>query len=633
MCQSTASSGPSPRHIRVLETPQPPDEEDRPAPSPEAGGAEPEALDITEWVSELRRLYVEPKTRAEVHQESAIAPLKRKLRLRGPRRTPLPVDVEAGPIDESPPEPVETAAPDSVEPPAPAHEPVTWDLKVDPASVPAPVVPAVDHAPPPPPAVAVPDPLDASEPVEHQPAAAWLFSYLEATGHGTDAGVSPATTPSAATAAEAASPDETSSTAMSGDPADTLVSERLPGDVEAPVVGEQADGEEPKAPKRSLADLAGGSAAATAAYSVARAESPVDADTAYEVWSTTELGTDSMDRATLEMATNETDVDLDAPHTVADWAEPEDTVGVEPAEDAAEPGLVSEPGPQQSRDLPERATGEEEAEPAAEVVWSEPDPVLDELRTVDPPEAEVAFEPDVVPEQDWAEPESTDEMESEPAAAELDHDLAASDPVVEATGDRGEPEPEPVLEPELEDHPATDRAGELEEEQAWGEAEPESAGWIEPDDDEAAGASAVVTADDQSEPEPEPWLEPELQADEVSPEPVDDLAEPELILASELDRADDVVDPQPADEPEHAAVEVLPASELEQAGPQEQAESVGLAAEDMGEGQEGAEPEPETDTEPTAEVDLLPAADPARAGGGPGARARGRVGRARARAD
>ena len=128
------------------ETPQPPDEEDRPAPSPEAGGAEHEALDVAEWVSELRRLYVEPKTRAEVHQESAIAPLKRKLRLRGPRRTPLPVDVEAGPMDESPPEPVETAAPDSVEPPAPAHEPVTWDLKVDPASVPAPVAPAVDYA-------------------------------------------------------------------------------------------------------------------------------------------------------------------------------------------------------------------------------------------------------------------------------------------------------------------------------------------------------------------------------------------------------------------------------------------------------------------------------------------------------
>ncbi len=278
------------------ETPQPPDEEGRPAPSPEAGGAEHEALDVAEWVSELRRLYVEPKTRAEVHQESAIAPLKRKLRLRGPRRTPLPVDVEAGPIDESPPEPVETAAPDSVEPPAPAHEPVTWDLKVDPASVPAPVAPAVDYAPPPPPAVAVPDSHDASEPVEHQPAAAWLFSYLEATGHGTDAEVSPARTPSAAIAAEAPSLDETPSTAMAGDPADTLVSERLPGDVEDPVGSEQAEGQEPKAPKRSLADLAGGSAAATAAYSMASTESPVDADPAHEAWSTTELGADSTDR-------------------------------------------------------------------------------------------------------------------------------------------------------------------------------------------------------------------------------------------------------------------------------------------------------------------------------------------------
>ena len=168
------------------------------------------------------------------------------------------------------------------------------------------------------------------------------------------------------------------------------------------------------------------SAAATAAYSVASTESPVDADTAQEAWSTTELGADSTDQATVDAATVETDLDLDAPHTVGDWAEPEHTVGVEPAEDLAESGLVSEPEPQRSWDLPEPQPADEpEAEPTADVVWSEPDPVLDEALTVDQPEPEVAIEPEVVPDQDWAEPESTDEVESEPSAdVELDDDLA-----------------------------------------------------------------------------------------------------------------------------------------------------------------------------------------------------------------
>jgi len=97
-----------------------------------------------------------------------------------------------------------------------------------------------------------------------------------------------------------------------GDPPDTLVSEALPGDVEAPVDDEQLEAvlqveteteEEPKAPKRSLADLAGVSAAATAAYSVASTESPVDdADTAGEAWSTTELGGDSINTAAVGAA-------------------------------------------------------------------------------------------------------------------------------------------------------------------------------------------------------------------------------------------------------------------------------------------------------------------------------------------
>ena len=41
------------------------------------------SLDVPEWVSELRRLYVEPKTRAKLRQEGAIAPQKRKLGLPG----------------------------------------------------------------------------------------------------------------------------------------------------------------------------------------------------------------------------------------------------------------------------------------------------------------------------------------------------------------------------------------------------------------------------------------------------------------------------------------------------------------------------------------------------------------------
>ncbi|HET7819883.1 MAG TPA: hypothetical protein VFL10_00005, partial [Ornithinibacter sp.] len=47
------------------------------------------SLDVPEWVSELRRLYVEPKTRAKLRQEGVIAPQKRRLGLpsgRGSRR-------------------------------------------------------------------------------------------------------------------------------------------------------------------------------------------------------------------------------------------------------------------------------------------------------------------------------------------------------------------------------------------------------------------------------------------------------------------------------------------------------------------------------------------------------------------
>ena len=43
------------------------------------------SLDVPEWVSELRRLYVEPKTRAELRQEGVIAPQKRRLGLPGGR--------------------------------------------------------------------------------------------------------------------------------------------------------------------------------------------------------------------------------------------------------------------------------------------------------------------------------------------------------------------------------------------------------------------------------------------------------------------------------------------------------------------------------------------------------------------
>ena len=50
------------------------------------GGAEGRgALDVPEWVSELRRLYVEPKTRASLRQQGGISPQKRKLGLPGGR--------------------------------------------------------------------------------------------------------------------------------------------------------------------------------------------------------------------------------------------------------------------------------------------------------------------------------------------------------------------------------------------------------------------------------------------------------------------------------------------------------------------------------------------------------------------
>lgn len=101
-------------------------------PTPPAG-AEPgpsrEAYDIPEWVSEVRRLYVEPKTRAKIREESAGARHRRLSGIRPSRRTaaptspPAPTTPPAAPAAEA--DPVVTAASAAVTSSTPSGEPVS----------------------------------------------------------------------------------------------------------------------------------------------------------------------------------------------------------------------------------------------------------------------------------------------------------------------------------------------------------------------------------------------------------------------------------------------------------------------------------------------------------------------------
>ncbi len=160
----------------MSETPDQPTAGDRPEPSRTDDATEHEPLDVAEWVSELRRLYVEPTTNAEQHRESGMAPLRRMLHLRGSRH--VEPSVESHPAAElSPMKPSPTSLrglaqrPDPVSDPAEGHpEPAVGDSSAEARSEPIVGSPQVDEE---------------SGETEGPSSAAWLLSYLEATGAST----------------------------------------------------------------------------------------------------------------------------------------------------------------------------------------------------------------------------------------------------------------------------------------------------------------------------------------------------------------------------------------------------------------------------------------------------------------
>jgi len=226
------------------------------------GGADARgSLDVPEWVSELRRLYVEPKTRASLRREGAIVPQKRKLGLpggRGSRRGTTPAEAAA--------------------PGAQDGQPV--DATVVAASLPS---VAIQPTAPLEPTEATPVLEESGEPYtppdanEEEKVATWLNSYLVATGHAADDGTEDATTNTAAVPshhrqprppAASAEPVEVAHPGQGADSAepsaDVLVDEvraPAPGDAQGPgpeVLDEDPrDAESVESHPRSLAELAG----------------------------------------------------------------------------------------------------------------------------------------------------------------------------------------------------------------------------------------------------------------------------------------------------------------------------------------------------------------------------------------
>ena len=161
---------------------------------PDAGDAQQpddatKSLDVPEWVSELRRLYVEPQTRAKRRQEGSIAPQKRKLGLPGLRGSRRPGDgngddraggAHSARSHSEPVERTDMSQPAATPPPEPIF---TSIAAVPPGQVtPARPDPAFEGD-----GVAESD-LSKVEPqplVEEQ-VGAWLNSYLVATGHAAD---------------------------------------------------------------------------------------------------------------------------------------------------------------------------------------------------------------------------------------------------------------------------------------------------------------------------------------------------------------------------------------------------------------------------------------------------------------
>ena len=176
----------------MAEGPDPAGARDRAGTEP-AEGAEHDALDVAEWVSELRRLYVEPTTRAEVQQEGAKALLRRRFHIGGPKRTAPPVESEAEPGQQlSPMKPAPVFVPGSPHHPSPGPVPPAPDTDVGPpvsdrtAIFPAAPVPEGETGPERDRANvstsgASEDP-EGTGGTEGPSSAAWLLSYLEATG-------------------------------------------------------------------------------------------------------------------------------------------------------------------------------------------------------------------------------------------------------------------------------------------------------------------------------------------------------------------------------------------------------------------------------------------------------------------
>lgn len=133
------------------------------------------SLDVPEWVSELRRLYVEPKTRAKLRQEGVIAPQKRRLGLpsgRGSRRGAT--DAPGAPVSPaaSAPGAAEEQADRAVAVPAPVAPDSLRPAVLEPADT----TPLLDES------GAPYTPPDRSE---EDKVATFLTTYLVATGHAT----------------------------------------------------------------------------------------------------------------------------------------------------------------------------------------------------------------------------------------------------------------------------------------------------------------------------------------------------------------------------------------------------------------------------------------------------------------